>query len=43
LTDGIRARHPEYDDQQVKLAALHVWLGPALFHEVYPAAPGLDP
>jgi hypothetical protein len=43
LVDGIRARHPEYDDEQVKLAAFRLWLGPALFRAAYPAAPELDP
>jgi hypothetical protein len=33
---GVRSRHPEYDDEQVRLACNRIWLGPELFREVQP-------
>lgn len=33
---GVRGRHPEYTDDQVRLAVIRLWLGDDLFHEVYP-------
>jgi hypothetical protein len=39
LADGIRRRHPEYDDAQVRLAFLRLWLGPDLFREAYSGRP----
>jgi hypothetical protein len=35
-------RHPDYDDQQVKLAAIRLTLPADLFHAAYPEA-GLFP
>ncbi|MBI1899596.1 MAG: hypothetical protein HYS13_00600 [Planctomycetia bacterium] len=34
--EGVRARHPEYTADQVRLAEIRLWLGDELFHEVYP-------
>jgi hypothetical protein len=36
LEAGVRQRHPQYDDRQVRLAAIRLRLGDALFREVYP-------
>lgn len=36
VADGIRQRHPDYNEQQVKLALIRLTLGDELFHEVYP-------
>lgn len=38
---GIRARHPEYSDTQVRHALLRLRLGDALFREAFPDAPVL--
>ena len=43
LADGVRKRHPEYDEDQVRLASIRVWLGPELFRTAYPDSPELDP
>ena len=43
LRDGIRGRHPEYDDGEVLLAFRRLWLGPELFREAYPGQPELSP
>ncbi|MGH9382066.1 MAG: hypothetical protein ACRD2Z_15840 [Thermoanaerobaculia bacterium] len=43
LGDGIRRRHPEYDDEHVRLAFLRLWLGPELFRAAYPGLPELEP
>jgi len=40
---GIRARHPEYDDEAVRLAEIRQRLGDELFVKAYPRAPRLDP
>lgn len=32
---GIRMRHPDYDDEQVRLALRRLMLGEILFREVY--------
>jgi hypothetical protein len=37
--EGIRRRHPEYTDDQVRLAEIRVRLGRELFQQVYPSAP----
>ena len=34
--EGVRARHPEDTDDQVRLAEIRLWLGDKLFREVYP-------
>jgi hypothetical protein len=43
LTDGIRKRHPEYDGEQVRLAATRAWLGPENFRRAYPDRVELEP
>ncbi len=40
---GIRQRHPEYDENQVRLAMIRLWIGPELFCEAYPCEPELAP
>ena len=39
--DGIRHRHPEYDDEQLRWALFRLALGDELFREAFPAAPVL--
>ena len=34
--EGVRARHPDYDEDQVRLAVIRLMLGEQLFREVYP-------
>ena len=41
--DGIRARHPEYDDATLTAALRRVVLGDALFHAAWPDAPLVAP
>ena len=36
---GVRARHPEYGEHQVRMATLRIRLGHELFREAYPDAP----
>lgn len=36
MRQGIRHRHPEYDEADVESAFLLLWLGPELFRQVYP-------
>jgi hypothetical protein len=43
LIAGIRNRHPEYDDDQVRLASIRLWLGPELFRAPYPNQPEVAP
>ena len=33
---GVRSRHPEYDDDQVRRAVIRIYLGEKLFCEVFP-------
>jgi hypothetical protein len=33
---GVRSRHPEYTEQQVKMGMIRLWLGEELFRKVYP-------
>jgi hypothetical protein len=33
---GVRSRHPDYSDEQVRLAVIRLSLGDDLFREVYP-------
>lgn len=40
---GIRGRHPEYDDDAVRLAEIRQRLGDELFQKAYPDAPRWDP
>jgi hypothetical protein len=37
LEDGVRARHPEYSEDDVRLAAIRFRLGDAIFRAVYPS------
>ena len=43
IAQGIRARHPEYSDDQVKWALIRLWLGKETFEQAYPSCPQLDP
>lgn len=43
LMTGIRSRHPEYDERQVHLAFLRLWVGAELFAKAYPGEPELQP
>jgi hypothetical protein len=36
VTDGVRSRHPDYSEDQVRLAVARLWLGDDLFRKVYP-------
>jgi hypothetical protein len=36
VVSGIRNRHPEYSEEQVRLALVRLWLGEGLFRQVYP-------
>jgi hypothetical protein len=40
---GIRSRHPEYDDEQVRHAAYRLVLGDALYCAAWPDRPLLAP
>ena len=40
---GIRARHPEYDDEQVHLAYARLVLGDDLVREVWPSHALVEP
>ena len=40
---GIRARHPEYRDEEVESALRRILLGDELFHRAWPALPLLSP
>lgn len=33
---GVRYRHPEYEDELVRLAVVRLWLGSELFRRVHP-------
>ncbi len=39
---GVRHRHPDYDDDMVRLALLRLWLGLELFRRVHPTVE-IDP
>lgn len=43
LEDGVRRRHPEYSDAQVRLAFLRLWLGAELFRQAYADQAELEP
>lgn len=43
LEAGIRSRHPDYTDDEVRLAAIRRELGDRLFAQAYPESPLLDP
>lgn len=36
LADGVRQRHPDYDERQIRLAVIRLTLGEELFRAVYP-------
>jgi hypothetical protein len=36
IESGVRQRHPDYDDNTVRLAALRMAIGEELFHQSYP-------
>jgi hypothetical protein len=40
---GVRSRHPEYSDDDVRFALARLRLGDALFREAWPNAPILAP
>ena len=41
--EGIRSRHPEYDERQATLALYRLMLGDDLFRRAWPQAPMLPP
>ena len=43
LAEGVRMRHPDYTEEQIKLATIKLTLGPGLFASVYPQAKDLRP
>jgi len=36
VADGVCNRHPDYTEEQVRLAFIRLWLGEDLFRQVYP-------
>jgi hypothetical protein len=36
VASGVRRRHPEYSEEQVRLAVTRLWLGEDLFRQVHP-------
>lgn len=43
LIEGVRRRHPEYDERQIRLAAIRLMLPERLFLEAYPEARDIMP
>lgn len=43
LAQGIRARHPEYSDDDLRWAFLRAWLGADAYARAYPDKPALEP
>ena len=43
LAEGVRRRHPEYDDREVKLAAIRLTLPENLFLAAYPEGRDIVP
>ena len=43
LLDGVRSRHPEYSEEDLRLASIRAWLGPDDFRRAFPGSPELDP
>ncbi|MDJ0838667.1 MAG: hypothetical protein QNK37_19275 [Acidobacteriota bacterium] len=43
VMDGVRNRHPEYDDEQVKHASFRLFLGDMLYRKVWPDRKLLTP
>ncbi len=33
---GVRARHPDYNDEEVRLTVIRMWLGDDLFRKAFP-------
>jgi hypothetical protein len=36
VASGVRSRHPEYSEEQVRIAVARLWLGDELFRQAYP-------
>jgi len=43
LMEGIKKRHPEYKEKEIKLALIRILLGEELFEKVYPWAKKIKP
>jgi hypothetical protein len=43
VVQGIRSRHPEYSDEELRCAFIRAWIGRELFERAYPHCPRLDP
>ncbi|AEH51731.1 hypothetical protein [Pseudothermotoga thermarum] len=43
LKEGVRNRHPEYSDEEVKFAVIKILLGEELFKKVYPQFKEIKP
>ena len=43
VRDGIRARHPEYTEDQLAAETIRAWLGPELFAMAYGDRPAAGP
>ena len=38
LADGVKQRHPEYNEEEIRLAVIRIELGEKLFLQAYPHA-----
>ncbi len=43
IAQGIRTRHPEYSDEEVRWALIRAWIGRDMFQRAYPTCPQLEP
>ncbi|MGB9773769.1 MAG: hypothetical protein ACP5JH_09730 [Bacteroidota bacterium] len=43
LMEGIRSRHPEYKEEEIRLALIRTLLGDKQFEIIYPHAKGTKP
>lgn len=43
LAEGVRRRHPDYNDEEVRLAVIRLQLPEELFKAAYPGAIGIIP
>ncbi len=43
MAEGVRKRHPDYDDRQVRLAVIRLMLPEELFLKAYPDAGEIRP
>ena len=43
LAEGVRMRHPDYNDEQVRLAVIRLTLPESIFLAVYPHAKEIEP